>query len=168
MTAWSATFPDRSAVGASRIQTRGQQLLVVELELTGARGDVARSYESFLRLKPDVLRVCHDWQMRRLGSTEVPNDHGEVDYDAGVLGRLIKIDDAAQPVCADLVGRLKRFAAYGRRLSAALERALASDNAQVTDSVDSYHTVWFQLHEDLLVTLGISRDDESKGNSAAG
>jgi hypothetical protein len=27
----------------------------------------------------------------------------------------------------------------------------------VTDSTASYHSVWFQLHEDLLVTLGIPR-----------
>jgi hypothetical protein len=26
--------------------------------------------------------------------------------------------------------------------------------------IDSYHTVWFQLHEDLLNTLGIDRATE--------
>ncbi|CAN5866644.1 hypothetical protein BH23ACT4_BH23ACT4_11090 [soil metagenome] len=30
----------------------------------------------------------------------------------------------------------------------------------MSENFDSYHTVWFQLHEDLLRTLGISRDDE--------
>jgi hypothetical protein len=32
----------------------------------------------------------------------------------------------------------------------------------VTDSVDSYHSVWFHLHEDLLSTLGRTRDDEQR------
>jgi hypothetical protein len=27
----------------------------------------------------------------------------------------------------------------------------------VADSTESYHTVWFQLHEDLLATLGMPR-----------
>jgi hypothetical protein len=27
--------------------------------------------------------------------------------------------------------------------------------------IDSYHTVWMQLHEDLLLGLGIQRSDES-------
>jgi hypothetical protein len=27
--------------------------------------------------------------------------------------------------------------------------------------IDSYHTVWFQLHEDLLNTLGIERSKEA-------
>ena len=26
--------------------------------------------------------------------------------------------------------------------------------------IDSYHTVWFELHEDLLATLGIERSSE--------
>jgi hypothetical protein len=28
---------------------------------------------------------------------------------------------------------------------------------------DSCHTVWFQLHEDLLATLGLRRGDEAAG-----
>jgi hypothetical protein len=27
----------------------------------------------------------------------------------------------------------------------------------VADNLESYHSVWFQLHEDLLATLGIPR-----------
>jgi hypothetical protein len=27
--------------------------------------------------------------------------------------------------------------------------------------VDSYHTVWFELHEDLLCTLGLERSSET-------
>jgi hypothetical protein len=28
--------------------------------------------------------------------------------------------------------------------------------------IDSYHTVWFELHEDLLCTLGIERASEAR------
>ena len=27
--------------------------------------------------------------------------------------------------------------------------------------IDSYHTVWFELHEDLLATLGLERSTET-------
>jgi hypothetical protein len=37
----------------------------------------------------------------------------------------------------------------------------------VADTLDSYHTVWFQLHEDLLVTLGISREEERGASSGS-
>ena len=29
--------------------------------------------------------------------------------------------------------------------------------------IDSYHTVWFELHEDLLATLGLERAAETGG-----
>jgi hypothetical protein len=60
---------------------------------------------------------------------------------------------------------LTRFALYRTRLTIALERALGGNIAYVTDTVDSYHSVWFQLHEDLLVTLGISREEERRVSS---
>jgi hypothetical protein len=129
---------------------------------TGASDLVRDCYRSFLALNPLLLDVSTDWQMVRIGDSHIVNDHRDSDHDAKVLNRLIKIDDRAQEICADLSGRLTRFVSYGPRLSTALEQALAGDHAFVTDNLESYHNVWFQLHEDLLVTLGISREDEQR------
>ena len=104
----------------------------------------------------------------RLGQSHLLNDHTDADYDAGILSRLMSIDEKAQRICDDLARRLLRFETYRLRLSSALDRALTGDNAYVADHLESYHTVWFQLHEDLLVTLGISRDEERRDKSAAG
>jgi hypothetical protein len=60
-----------------------------------------------------------------------------------------------------------RFALYGTRLTTALDRVLGGNPAYVADTLDSYHTVWFQLHEDLLVTLGISREEERGASSGS-
>ena len=106
--------------------------------------------------------------MRKLGDVHAVNDHTDPDYDAKVLSRLIRIDTSAQRICSDLASRLMRFGVYGDRLTSALERALGGNTAYVTDSLDSYHTVWFQLHEDLLATLGISREEERGATSASG
>jgi hypothetical protein len=139
-----------------------QRLINEELEITGARDHVQTSYESFLRLNPSLLGISTDWQMVRVGDSHIINDHRDSEYDSRVLARLIKIDWRAQRICADLSGGLTRFGSYGPRLSTALGRALAGDHAFVTDDLESYHNVWFQLHEDLLVTLGIYRDDERR------
>jgi hypothetical protein len=123
---------------------------------------VRKCHEQFLKLNPTLLDGSTDWQMIRVGDGHIVNDHRDPDYDAKVLDRLIKLDESAQRICADLSGSLTRFRAYGPRLSRALGRALAGDHVYVTDNLESYHNVWFQLHEDLLVTLGISRDDERR------
>jgi hypothetical protein len=142
-----------------------EELARRELDSVDSRVPVLRSYESFLGLNPALLDTCGEWQMRRIGSTPMLNDHTDPDYDAKVLSRLIRIDASAQRICTDLASRLTRFALYRTRLTIALERALGGNIAYVTDTVDSYHSVWFQLHEDLLVTLGISREEERRVSS---
>ena len=139
------------------------ELLATELEAEGARGAVQAAYESFSRLNAKVLDVCHDWQMRRVGAGAILNDHHDLQYDTEVLSRLIRLDQSAQHLLTDLAHHLSRYATPATRLSNALERALAGDSAAVADDLDAYHTVWFQLHEDLLVTLGITREEERAG-----
>ena len=142
-----------------------KELVRNELDTVGGHDHVRSCYESFLGLNPTLLQICGDWQMQKLGNIPTLNDHTDPDYDAKVLSRLIRIDTSVQRVCSDLAGRLMRFDIYATRLTAALERALGGHTAYVTDSLDSYHTVWFQLHEDLLATLGISREDERRDTS---
>jgi hypothetical protein len=148
-------------------RTFEQELLGLELGMTGARDHVYSCYQSFKELNPKLLQVCTDWQMRQLGQSHILNDHSDADYDAKVLSRLMRIDDPAQQICSELAIRMSRFGVYRLRLSGALERALSGEIAYVADSLESYHSVWFQLHEDLLVTLGISRDEERRDTSAA-
>jgi hypothetical protein len=50
--------------------------------------------------------------------------------------------------------------AYAGRLAAAYDRALAGETDFVSGvRVDSYHTVWHELHEDLLRVLGRTRQE---------
>lgn len=144
-----------------------EELARSELDSVDSRVHVLRSYESFLGLNRALLDTCGDWQMRRFGSTPILNDHTDPDYDAKVLSRLIRIDASAQRICTDLASRLTRFGLYGTRLTTALESVLGGNIAYVTDTLDSYHSVWFQLHEDLLVTLAISREEEGKASSGS-
>jgi hypothetical protein len=103
--------------------------------------------------------------MGKIGSAPTLNDHTDPDYDAKVLTRLIRIDSLAQDLLTELCAQLDRFAIYQRRLSTALDHTMAGSHSFVADNLDSYHTIWFQLHEDLLTTLGISRDEERAGNT---
>jgi hypothetical protein len=54
-----------------------------------------------------------------------------------------------------------RFGDYRSRLRAARTRVEDGDAAWLTSPrIDSYHTVWMQLHEDLLLALGRDRAAE--------
>jgi hypothetical protein len=145
---WGLTEAGR-AVDAERIAD--------ELEIAGTRTAVAEAYDGFLVLNPELLDLCTAWQTRSVDGVVTTNDHTDPVYDARVLDRLTEFDQRAGVVCAGLSAAMLRFQRYRVRLTDALARAKSGALDYVTDSTASYHTVWFQLHEDLLATLGIPR-----------
>ena len=59
-----------------------------------------------------------------------------------------------------MVESIGRFANYSAKLIKALEKSEDGELEWVSDAkLDSYHTVWFELHEDLLRLLGRSREE---------
>ncbi|HEY6685982.1 MAG TPA: hypothetical protein VI094_07210 [Propionibacteriaceae bacterium] len=86
------------------------------------------------------------------------NDHSDRRWDERVLDALGTLDRSLRPVCVDLLDVLDRFDGYADRFSTALDRIDRRDSSWVTGvGIDSCHTVWFELHEDLLATLNIER-----------
>jgi hypothetical protein len=136
--------------------------LAAELDAAGCRATIEDGYHRFLAINQNMLGCCTQWQLRAVDGAQVPNDHSDPSHDAGAIAALGAIDDAVQPVCADLGAALDRFGDYGARLRAARVKVEAGDTDWFTKPlIDSYHTVWFELHEDLLVTLGIERSKEA-------
>ncbi len=138
------------------------KLIADELSTSGQREPVEGGYNRFLAINQHMLGCCTQWQIRTVNGTEVPNDHRDPAHDAEAIARLAKIDDAVQPVAADLADALARFAGYSERLASARAKVESGDTDWFTKPlIDSYHTVWFELHEDLLATLGIDRSKEA-------
>ena len=133
------------------------QRIAGELAAAGTRAAVAAAYDDFLALNPELLDLCTAWQLRSVDGAVTVNDHADPAYDARVLDRFVDLDRRAEAVCAALSAALPRFRRYRVRLGGALDRARSGALDQVADGTASYHAVWFQLHEDLLATLGIPR-----------
>jgi hypothetical protein len=142
-----------------RGRAENERELAAELARTGREREVHEAYGRFLPLNGVVLRACTDWQLRPVtGNRLVPNDHADRTWDDDVLNALHGIDRDLSPLVHGLASVLARFHGYDTRFGAALARARAGSNGWVdrTD-VDSCHRVWFELHEDLVATLGIER-----------
>jgi hypothetical protein len=119
---------------------RNETQLREELDGTGARAAVAAVHDEFLPLNARASQVFTAWQ---LGS-------GPPDGLAELAVSLRRLEDR-------LAAHLARFAGYHDRFAGALARS-AGEPAWITGvEVDSCHRVWFELHEDLIATLNISR-----------
>jgi hypothetical protein len=120
---------------------------------------VRSAYERFLPINSELLRLCHDWQVTPAGA---PNVHTDLEYDWAVVERLRSLHERTGPIARSLARALDRFGGYRPRLADALRRVDAGDLDWFTSPrLDSYHTVWMQLHEDLLLALGLDRATEA-------
>jgi hypothetical protein len=117
-------------------------------------------YERFEVVNRILKQIITDWQTIPVRGERVANDHGDKAYDEAVIARLGDLHERAEPILAALAARAPRLGRYGRMLAEALEKAEDGEAAWVSDvRRESYHTVWFELHEDLLRILGRSRDE---------
>jgi hypothetical protein len=74
------------------------------------------------------------------------------------LRDLVDRTDGVMRSLADVVPRLDR---YRLRLHRAVRRVAAGETKQFTGvACESFHDVWMELHEDLIVLQGIDRTQE--------
>lgn len=114
-------------------------------------------YMSFLELNDRFKALCGEWQLR----DGVPNDHADSAYDRSVIDRLVALNELAVPVVDQMGAVLERLSPYGRRLVASCQRVTSGETNMFTGVMcGSYHDVWMELHEDLILTQGIDRTAE--------
>jgi DNA-binding MarR family transcriptional regulator len=139
----------------------GEELLKAELDDTGSRAAVQVSYRQFRDLNRPFLRVCSDWQVRNIGGLDRPNAHDDSAYDDAVFKRLSEIHIQVVVVLRSLSARLERYGWYEAAFQNALQRLNDGDRDYFTKPLKrSYHSIWFELHEDLLATLNLNRASE--------
>ncbi len=121
------------------------------------------AYPAFLALNEQFKEMCGDWQLFP-GEGDQPGARTTTptpEYDKAVVERLVELDRNAQGVCVAFSDQLSRYTPYAPRLTTALEKVKAGDQKQFTGVMcGSYHDVWMELHQDLLLTLGIDRAEE--------
>lgn len=104
------------------------------------------------------LEAMTSWQQVNVGGRMVTNDHSDAQYDDKVVTRLQKLVARLDPLLEALSEHDARFALYGRRFDEAVDGVDAGRQELVAaPTEDSIHTIWHELHEDLLRTLGQDR-----------
>jgi hypothetical protein len=124
---------------------------------------LAAAYADFRAVNPEFKALVTDWQLRN----GQPNTHEDTGYDAAVLARLDNVHHRVAPIVATAAAQLPRLSRYSTRLQAALDKVHAGETAWVSRPlIDSYHTVWFELHEELILGVGLTRESEAKSSDA--
>ena len=120
-------------------------------------------YERFCSINALFKSLMTDWQVKPSGGGQQPNDHSDNEYDSTIVARLIEIDRKLMPILVDATELVPRFWPYRARFADALNAIRAGDRTMMAAPIrDSYHTVWFELHEDLIDLTGSTRMAEAQ------
>ncbi|MFC9893274.1 hypothetical protein ACFVMC_06250 [Nocardia sp. NPDC127579] len=146
---WSLTESGRA---------ENERMLAAELAECGARTPVEAVYREFLPLNTRVVRACTAWQLTVLPDGSMrDNDHSDIRRDEQIRAELESLAAELAPLSTRLTERLARFSGYDTRFAAAVAQAADRPELVTGAESDSAHRIWFELHEDLIATLGIDR-----------
>jgi hypothetical protein len=123
--------------------------------------ELDKLFDGFLPINRRLRDVCSAWQTRPDG---MPNDHSDGAYDDTIRDRLDEVHSGIGPVLRRMAAVQPRLAGYRPRLQEALDKFDDGEsNWLASPLMDSYHTVWMQLHQELILSLGLTRaDDEAR------
>jgi pyruvate,orthophosphate dikinase len=158
-----------TVAGAYRLTDAGTaragELLAADRAAWGESAASA-ALDAFLELDHRMKDTVTAWQLRD-AEAQVLNDHSDPEYDRAVLDRLGALHMDAIAWLSGIEPGLRRLGAYGARLTRAAEAATAGDGRFVASPrVDSYHGIWFELHEDLIQLAGRTRAAEVEAGRA--
>ena len=146
---------------------RALDVFAADRERAGGEEACVAALDRFILLDGRMKDLVTAWQIRDVAN-QVFNDHTDAAYDASILEQLGVIHGGVVELLTPLGhqaladGLLPRTAGAcpgrrpGRRPRSSWRRR----------RVDSYHTVWFELHEDLIRLSGRLRSDETAAGRA--
>lgn len=124
---------------------------------------LAATYADFRAVNGEFKALVTDWQVKN----GQPNTHDDADYDAAVVAGLDNLHQRVAPIVAAAAAQLPRLGRYFSKLQAALDKVHAGETLWLSRPlIDSYHTVWFELHEELILAAGLTRESEAKSGDA--
>lgn len=136
---------------------RHRELLQAEMTDTKRRQATERLHSAFAPLNIAFKTVCTDWQLHN----GAPNTHDDAAYDRATTARLHAIHDKLAKPLATAAKTVVPFRTYGPRFADALGRLDAGDPDAFTRPLsDSYHDIWMELHQDLILRLDLKRGDD--------
>lgn len=122
------------------------------------------AYEEFDAHNDDLKALMSRWQLK---DESTPNDHTDAAYDAAVVADLRALHERFAPLLSRIVEHAPRLHHYPARFAAALGKVESGDTSWFARPIaDSYHTVWFELHEELIGLTGRTRAAEAAAGRA--
>ena len=118
-------------------------------------------YQRFMALDATFKQLVTDWQVKVSDGERVPNDHADAAYDDGVRARLADFHQVVVILLPEILTLTARLKPFLKRFEHAAAAVASGDGNMIASPLkDSYHTIWFELHEELIHLAGRNRATE--------
>lgn len=135
--------------------------LAERLDAVGARRRVVDAANRFDIANPELKALCADVGLRPTAKSRAEPSPGS-DYDSEVIDRLIEFHRRCHDMLDECDNSAPWMGGHRPRLDGAVTRVRSGDIRWFTSpAVESYHQVWFELHEIILATLGRTRSGDT-------
>ncbi|MBT5138054.1 MAG: pyruvate, phosphate dikinase [Acidimicrobiaceae bacterium] len=140
------------------VTPQGREWLAARMVAEQASADTAALlalYAPFLALNLGFKQSVSDWQL----SDQAPADREKV------TDELRRLHQHFSPILDASIALVGRLAPYAHRFGHALEALTGGDMSMLASPLkDSYHTVWFEYHEEMIHLVGRTRLEEELGH----
>ena len=163
--------PHHVSHGPAGIGVAPQGRIWLQAKLHAERDRIDRAstdlvYQEFIRLDAGFKRLVTDWQVRVADGRMVANDHADTVHDDAVRFRLRAFHQETMELMPRICACAPRLEPFKIRFARAAAAVSAGDGSMIASPLkDSYHTVWFELHEELIHLSGRNRATEEANSN---
>ena len=142
---------------------------LLDEERTGIdSGEANDVYEDFCAQNDSFKQLVTDWQIKIIDGEQQLNDHTDEAYDQEIIRRLAELDQVVAPIFQKAANIAPRLGRYLERFENALTQLQSGNHSFLAAPLkDSYHTIWFEMHEELILLCGRNRADEAAAGRGA-
>jgi predicted transcriptional regulator len=128
------------------------------LERTGQRETIIKKFEEFENIyNMKFKHLATAWQVKIVNGRPVVNDHSDPEYDSAILNQVLDLHKNVLSTLKVIAGAIPMFRIYIERLDDAAKKMKENPREYFIRNEDSYHNVWFELHENVLRLWGRER-----------
>jgi len=112
----------------------------------------------FEEINKDFKDLVTRWQLKEINGELIPNDHSDPEYDMAILECLAEIHEKTMKLLDKISEIFPFLRGYISRFEKAFSLLMSGNLGYMADpDKQSYHTIWFELHETLLRMSGMRR-----------
>jgi len=97
------------------------------------------------------------WQVKEVNGRLIPNVHDDPEYDFSILEQLNKVHEETKDLISRIANIFPIYERFIKRLDVTWERINNGNFEYIDVARNSYHNIWFELHESLLKLSGMKR-----------